>query len=148
MWGRAWLTNDSSLIINAIPISIFSVSNVILSILTTPELLLLGLEVESRGKKEQVDFITQSVSALLSLIIRYSLGSFHIFFYIHIERYVRGLIASGVKSEDSIHITPIHELCRSLILHYNRGLDMKNVAQFDQPIPESFRCENSFKMRS
>uniref|UniRef100_A0A0X3NVI3 Homeobox protein prospero n=1 Tax=Schistocephalus solidus TaxID=70667 RepID=A0A0X3NVI3_SCHSO len=97
------------------------------------------------------------------------------FFYIHIERYVRGIIASGVKSEDSIHITPIHELCRSLILHYNRGLDMKmplefpvaveqatkqffaairsgadakpswkkniykNVAQFDQPIPESFR---------
>nr|VZH98204.1 unnamed protein product [Spirometra erinaceieuropaei] len=110
-------------------------------------------------------------------------SNFREFFYIHIERYVRGLIASGLKSVDSVHITPSHELCRTMILHYNRGLETKmpiefptvieqaarqffaaissgadskpswkkniykNIAQLDQPIPESFRYESGLKMR-
>ncbi|VUZ48588.1 unnamed protein product [Hymenolepis diminuta] len=57
-------------------------------------------------------------------------SNFREYFYINIERYVRTLIAEGVPSSECIRITPKHALYRTLIGHYNRGIENEIPPEF------------------
>ncbi|KAL5970192.1 Prospero homeobox protein 1 [Taenia solium] len=57
-------------------------------------------------------------------------SNFREFFYINIERYARALVAEGVQSSQVIRLIPKFGLYRTLILHYNRGMESETPAEF------------------
>ncbi|KAM3179555.1 hypothetical protein ACTXT7_000290 [Hymenolepis weldensis] len=65
---------------------------------------------------------------LMFLYTRYPNSAYLKFFFP--ERYVRTLIAEGVQSSECIRITPKHALYRTLIGHYNRGIENEIPPEF------------------
>ncbi|VDO01626.1 unnamed protein product [Rodentolepis nana] len=61
-------------------------------------------------------------------------SNFREYYYINIERYVRKLIAEGIKTSDCVRITPKHALYRTLIGHYNRGIENEIPPEFCQVV--------------